>query len=168
MKDFCIKNKIPTAKYIEVKDLKSAQDFLITSNFPVVVKSDGLAAGKGVTICNNTDEVLKDVKRILDGKFKSSKKIIIEEFLKGEEASYFVITDGINFKNIGTAQDHKRVGEGDIGLNTGGMGAYSPSYLIDDEVEEKIVQKIIKPTIDGMRKWNTLQGDFVCRINDTR
>ena len=162
------KNKIPTAKYIEVKDLKSAQDFLISSNFPVVVKSDGLAAGKGVTICNNTDEVLKDVKRILDGKFKSSKKVIIEEFLKGEEASYFVITDGINFKNIGTAQDHKRVGEGDIGLNTGGMGAYSPSYLIDDEVEEKIVQKIIKPTIDGMRKWDTLQGDFVCRINDTR
>ena len=155
MKDFCIKNKIPTAKYIEVKDLKSAQDFLITSNFPVVVKSDGLAAGKGVTICNNTDEVLKDVKRILDGKFKSSKKVIIEEFLKGEEASYFVITDGINFKNIGTAQDHKRVGEGDIGLNTGGMGAYSPSYLIDDEVEEKIVQKIIKPTIDGMRKMGT-------------
>ena len=91
----------------------------------------------------------------MDGKFKSSKKVIIEEFLKGEEASYFVITDGINFKNIGTAQDHKRVGEGDIGLNTGGMGAYSPSYLIDDEVEEKIVQKIIKPTIDGMRKMGT-------------
>ena len=96
----------------------------------------------------------------MDGKFKSSKKVIIEEFLKGEEASYFVITDGINFKNIGTAQDHKRVGEGDIGLNTGGMGAYSPSYLIDDEVEEKIVQKIIKPTIDGMRKMGHLTGGF--------
>ena len=152
MKSFCINNKIPTAKYFEVTDLKSAKDFLITANFPVVVKSDGLAAGKGVTICNSIEEVLNDVRKILNGKFKSSKKVIIEEFLKGEEASYFVITDGINFKNIGTAQDHKRIGEGDTGLNTGGMGAYSPSYLINDEVEKKIIKKIIKPTIDGMRK----------------
>ena len=121
-------------------------------NTPIVVKSDGLASGKGVTICQSKNEALKDIKNILDGKFKTSRKVIIEEFLEGEEASYFIITDGTNFKQIGTAQDHKRIGEGDTGLNTGGMGAYSPSQLINEEVEEKIINKIIIPTIKGMKE----------------
>ena len=116
------------------------------------MKSDGLAAGKGVTICNKKEEALDDVKAIFSGKFKSSKKVILEEFLKGEEASYFVITDGEDFLPIGTAQDHKRIFENDVGPNTGGMGAYSPSYLITDDIESKIINRIIKPTLAGMKK----------------
>ena len=142
MKNLCTKFNIPAARYAEINDIKSAHEALKNFKEPIVVKSDGLAAGKGVTICENKDDAIKDIKNILDGKFKSSKKVIIEEFLDGEEASYFVITDGTNFKQIGTAQDHKRVGEGDTGLNTGGMGAYSPSLLINEEIEKKIINKI--------------------------
>ena len=152
MKNICKKFNIPTANFEEVKTLVDAEKFLNSSKFPVVVKSDGLAAGKGVTICENKDQALKDIKEIIKGKFKSSKKVFLEEFLEGEEASFFVITDGVNFKSIGTAQDHKRIGEGDKGLNTGGMGAYSPSYLINPYIEKKIIDKIIKPTISGMNK----------------
>ena len=152
MKNLCKKFNIPAAKYVEINDIQSANEALKNFKEPIVVKSDGLAAGKGVTICNNKDDAIKDIKNILDGKFKSSKKVIIEEFLEGEEASYFVITDGTNFKQIGTAQDHKRIGEGDTGLNTGGMGAYSPSQLITEEIEKKIINKIIIPTIEGMKK----------------
>ena len=152
MKNLCKKFNIPAAKYVEINDIQSANEALKNFKEPIVVKSDGLAAGKGVTICNNKDDAIKDIQNILDGKFKSSKKVIIEEFLEGEEASYFVITDGTNFKQIGTAQDHKRIGEGDTGLNTGGMGAYSPSQLITEEIEKKIINKIIIPTIEGMKK----------------
>ena len=152
MKNLCKKFNIPAAKYVEINDIQSANEALKNFKEPIVVKSDGLAAGKGVTICNNKDDAIKDIQNILDGKFKSSKKVIIEEFLEGEEASYFVITDGTNFKQIGTAQDHKRIGEGDTGLNTGGMGAYSPSQLITEEIEKKIISKIIIPTIEGMKK----------------
>ena len=137
MKNLCTKFNIPAARYAEINDIENAHEALKNFKEPIVVKSDGLAAGKGVTICENKDDAIKDIKNILDGKFKSSKKVIIEEFLDGEEASYFVITDGTNFKQIGTAQDHKRVGEGDTGLNTGGMGAYSPSLLINEEIEKK-------------------------------
>ena len=108
--------------------------------------------GKGVTICNNLDEVIKDVQEILDGKFKSSNKVFIEEFLEGEELSYFVITDGYDYKCLGTAQDHKKIGEGDVGLNTGGMGAYSPSKIINNKLENKIQEEIIEPTLNGLRK----------------
>ena len=152
MKNLCKKFNIPSAKYAEVSDVESAHKALKNFEEPIVVKSDGLAAGKGVTICNDKDDAIKDIKSILNGKFKSSKKVIIEEFLEGEEASYFVITDGVNFKQIGTAQDHKRIGEGDTGLNTGGMGAYSPSLLITEEVEKKIINQIIIPTIKGMNE----------------
>ena len=152
MKNLCTKFNIPAARYAEINDIESAHEALKNFKEPIVVKSDGLAAGKGVTICENKDDAIKDIKNILDGKFKSSKKVIIEEFLAGEEASYFVITDGTNFKQIGTAQDHKRVGEGDTGLNTGGMGAYSPSLLINEEIEKKIINKIILPTIKGMKQ----------------
>ena len=152
MKNFCRKFKIPTAKYKQVFNLYDAKRFISTLKFPIVVKSDGLAAGKGVTICKNKKKALLEIKKIFNGKFKSSKKVVVEEFLAGEEASYFVITDGKSFKNIGTAQDHKRIGEGDTGPNTGGMGAYSPSYIINKKMEKKIINKIIIPTINGMRK----------------
>ena len=152
MKNFCKKFNIPTAKYFEVKSLTEAKKILSEFNAPIVVKSDGLAAGKGVTICNSINEALDDIDKIISGKFQSSNKVIIEEFLKGEEASYFVITDGKNFQQVGTAQDHKRVGENDTGLNTGGMGAYSPSLIINKKIEEKILDKIIQPTINGMKE----------------
>ena len=152
MKNFCKKFNIPTAKYFEVKSLTEAKKILSEFNAPIVVKSDGLAAGKGVTICNSINEALDDIGEIMSGKFQSSNKVIIEEFLKGEEASYFVITDGKNFQQVGTAQDHKRVGENDTGLNTGGMGAYSPSLIINKKIEEKILDKIIQPTINGMKE----------------
>ena len=152
MKKFCKKFNIPTADYYQIKSLSSAKKYLNKINFPLVVKSDGLAAGKGVTICNNKFEALKSIKEILNGKFNSSSKVFVEEYLEGDELSYFVISDGNQFKCIGTAQDHKRIGEGDTGLNTGGMGAYSPSYIINQDLEEKIINKIIKPTIKGMSK----------------
>ena len=152
LKNFCSEFKIPSARFQEVKNLSEASDCIDKFGLPIVVKSDGLAAGKGVTICNKKEEALDDVKAIFSGKFKSSKKVILEEFLKGEEASYFVITDGEDFLPIGTAQDHKRIFENDVGPNTGGMGAYSPSYLITDDIESKIINRIIKPTLAGMKK----------------
>jgi phosphoribosylamine--glycine ligase len=111
-----------------------------------------LAAGKGVTISLSKSESIKCAKEILDGKFKTSKKVVIEEFLEGEEASYFIITDGENYLPIGTAQDHKRIGEGDTGPNTGGMGAYSPSLLLNKELQNKINKQIIEPTLKGLNK----------------
>ena len=152
LKNFCSEFKIPSARFQEVKNLSEASDCIDKFGLPIVVKSDGLAAGKGVTICNKKVEALNDVKAIFSGKFKSSKKVILEEFLKGEEASYFVITDGEDFLPIGTAQDHKRIFENDVGPNTGGMGAYSPSSLITDDIESKIINRIIKPTLAGMKK----------------
>jgi len=152
MKKICSDFNIPTAKYKKISNLEEAKKIIHEFKFPIVVKSDGLASGKGVTICKSVNETIKDIKEILDGKFKSSNKVIIEEFLKGEEASYFVITDGNDYIPIGTAQDHKRVGENDTGPNTGGMGAYSPSYLINKDIEEKILKKIIEPTLNGMKK----------------
>ncbi|MFL2896410.1 MAG: phosphoribosylamine--glycine ligase [Candidatus Pelagibacter sp.] len=150
MKKICKNFNIPTAKYEEITSANQAKKIINNFKFPIVVKSDGLAAGKGVTICKNKKEAIKDILKILNGKFKSSKKVIIEEFLKGEEASYFIISDGKNYLPIGTAQDHKRIGENDTGLNTGGMGAYSPSKIISKDIEKKILKKIIAPTIKAM------------------
>ena len=152
MKKICKDFNIPSAKYKEITNINDAEKFIEKFNLPIVVKSDGLAAGKGVTICDSREKAIKDIKDILNGKFKLSKKVVIEEFLEGEEASYFIITDGENYIPIGTAQDHKRIGENDTGPNTGGMGAYSPSFLITAEVEEKIKQKIIEPTLKGMKE----------------
>jgi len=152
MKKICKDFNIPSAKYKEITNINDAEKFIEKFNLPIVVKSDGLAAGKGVTICDSKEKAIKDIKDILNGKFKLSKKAVIEEFLQGEEASYFIITDGENYIPIGTAQDHKRIGENDTGPNTGGMGAYSPSYLITAEVEKKIKQKIIEPTLKGMKE----------------
>ena len=152
MKSICRKHKIPTAKFKICKTKKDVNVFLKKSNFPLVVKADGLAAGKGVTICKNKKQVLKVSNEIFKGKFKTSKKLVLEEFLKGEEASYFLIVDKRNFKFFGSAQDHKRVGEKDTGPNTGGMGAYSPASIISKELEKKIIKKIVRPTLLALKK----------------
>ena len=149
-KKLCKKFNIPTAKFGIFENNLSAKEFLKNSNYPIVVKADNLASGKGVYICNNYTEADLAVEEIFGGKFGIAKNILIEEFLIGEEMSFFTIHDGKVFKNFGTAQDHKRVLEGDQGKNTGGMGAYSPSRLIDDKLEKKIIDKIIKPTIKGL------------------
>ena len=150
MKNLCEKNKIPTAKFGVFDDFQRAVDFLNKNKTPIVVKADGLAAGKGVSICNSIDEAKKNIKEILEGKYKYSKKVVLEEFLEGEELSYFLIVDKNSYKFFGSAQDHKKVGEGDVGPNTGGMGAYSPSSLLTNELEEKIKKKIIIPTLKAM------------------
>ena len=152
MKNLCKANKIPTANFKICRSLNHIKNFLKISKFPIVVKADGLAAGKGVTICKNKQAVLKISDEIFKGKFKSSKKVVLEEFLKGEEASYFLVVDKNDFKFFGTAQDHKRVGEKDRGPNTGGMGAYSPAPIINKEVENKIIEKIVKPTLTALKK----------------
>ena len=151
-KKLCEKYKIPTAKFGIFEKSKQAELFLKTSKFPLVVKADGLAAGKGVYICENIKSAEIAVEEIFNGKFGKTKNILIEEFLVGEEMSYFVVSDGTTFKKFQTAQDHKRVLENDKGKNTGGMGAYSPSRLISKDLDEKIINKIIKPTIKGLNE----------------
>ena len=151
-KELCQKYKIPTANFRICKNKFDAKEFLENTNYPIVVKADNLASGKGVYICENKTEALNAVKEIFDGKFGKANKLLIEEFLKGEEMSFFTIHDGKIFKNFGTAQDHKRVLEGDKGKNTGGMGAYSPSRLINKELENKILKKIIHPTLIGLEE----------------
>ena len=118
---------------------------------PTVIKADGLASGKGVYICNDLLQCQEAIEEIFNGKFGIAKNVLIEEFLEGEEMSFFIISDGKNFKFFQTAQDHKRVGEGDTGKNTGGMGAYSPSNIINDDLYEKIINQIIKPTLTAIK-----------------
>ena len=151
-KKLCEKYKIPTAKFGIFEKSKQAELFLKTSKFPLVVKADGLAAGKGVYICENIKSAEIAIKEIFNGKFGKAENILIEEFLVGEEMSYFVVSDGTTFKKFQTAQDHKRVLENDKGKNTGGMGAYSPSRLISKDLDKKIINKIIKPTIKGLNE----------------
>ena len=154
-KKLCKKYNIPTAKFGIFEKIKEANLFLKNSKFPLVVKADGLAAGKGVYICEDIKEAIKAVEEIFNGKFGVAKNILIEEFLSGEEMSYFIISDGKNYKKFQTAQDHKRVLEGDKGKNTGGMGAYSPSRLINKDLDEKIIKKIIEPTLKGLKEMST-------------
>ena len=154
-KELCLKYKIPTAKFGIFKNKNKAKNFLKKTNYPTVIKADNLASGKGVYICNNQNEGEIAINEIFDGKFGEAKNLLIEEFLQGEEMSYFTIHDGKIFRNFDTAQDHKRALEDDKGKNTGGMGAYSPSRLIDDELEKKIIDKIIKPTLKGLSENGT-------------
>ena len=160
-KNLCKKFNIPTANFGVFEKIEDSKNFLKNVNFPIVVKADNLAAGKGVYICKNSNEADVAVDEIFDGKFGKAKSILIEEFLDGEEMSYFIISDGKTIKNFGTAQDHKRVGEGDTGKNTGGMGAYSPSRLINKELENKILNKIIKPTLKGLDELGTNYKGFL-------
>ena len=150
-KKICKKYKIPTAKF-EIKfNKKDSFNYLHKARYPLIIKADNLAAGKGVYICNNKNEALIAVNEIFDGKFGKARQILFEEFLVGEEMSYFVISDGSTFKFFGSAQDHKRVLEGDKGKNTGGMGSYSPSRLFSKSLEKKIIEKIIKPTFRALK-----------------
>ena len=160
-KNLCEKYNIPTAKFGVFENLHDAEIFTNKAKYPLVIKADGLASGKGVFICDNTNEAKTAIDEVFDGKFGKAKNILIEEFLKGEEMSFFVITDGKTIKNFETAQDHKRVSEGDKGKNTGGMGAYSPSRLINKDLEAKILKKIILPTIKGLNEINTVYKGFL-------
>jgi phosphoribosylamine--glycine ligase len=137
MKSLCKKYKIPTAEFKICKNKQDVKKFLFKNKMPIVVKADGLAAGKGVVICHSEKEVKNFSEEIFLGKFKTSKKLILEEFLEGEEVSYFLIVDKKNFSFIGSAQDHKRVGENETGLNTGGMGAYSPAPILNKMFRKK-------------------------------
>ncbi len=160
-KNLCEKYKIPTAKFGVFERENEANEFIKNSSLPIVIKADGLASGKGVYICQNIDESKKAIKEIFDGKFGIAKNLLIEEFLEGEEMSFFVLTDGKTIKTFETAQDHKRVLEGDLGKNTGGMGAYSPSRLINKTLEKKILNKIIYPTIKGLNDMNVKYIGFL-------
>ena len=160
-KNICKKHNIPTAKFGIFEDIKDATKFIIKTKYPLVVKADGLASGKGVYICEDCEEAKLAIKEIFGGKFGKCKNLLIEEFLKGEEMSYFIITDGKTIKKFGTAQDHKRVLENDKGKNTGGMGAYSPSRLINEELDKKIISRIIEPTIKGLKEIGTNYKGFL-------
>ena len=160
-KKICQENNIPTSKFEIFEDLNKTLNYLNKCNFPLVVKADGLASGKGVYICKNFDDAKIASEEIFNGKFGSAKQILIEEFLEGEEMSYFIVTDGINYKFFGSAQDHKRVGEGDTGKNTGGMGCYSPSRLLSKDLELKIKTKIIEPTLNAINKSGGVYKGFL-------
>jgi phosphoribosylamine--glycine ligase len=161
MKNICKKFKIPTAAFKICKNKTDVKKFLINNKLPIVVKADGLAAGKGVAICKTSKEVEKFSNEIFKGKFKSSKKLVLEEFLSGEEASYFLIVDKKSFAFFGSAQDHKRVGENERGPNTGGMGAYSPAPIINKNLEKKIIQRIIEPTLKALKSKNNPYAGFL-------
>ena len=151
-KNLCEKQNIPTAKFGIFYNIDEANQFIKKTKYPLVIKADGLASGKGVYICEESRDAELAIREIFAGKFGEAKNLLIEEFLRGEEMSYFVITDGKTIKRFETAQDHKRVLEDDKGKNTGGMGAYSPSRLINAELDKKIMSKIIEPTIKGLKE----------------
>lgn len=150
-KDLMKRFDIPTAAYGRFTDLTEALDFLETMSPPYVIKADGLAAGKGVVICDELEEAENEVEAMMTGKFgDASTEIVIEEFMEGEEASIFVLTDGDGAIYLPPAQDHKRVGDGDTGLNTGGMGSYAPAPVVDPRMMELVQTLIVEPLLSGM------------------
>ena len=150
-KKFMARHEIPTARYAEITEHTEGVVFLKTLNPPFVLKADGLAAGKGVLIINDLDEAIDALKIMLDGQFgEASRKVVIEEFLDGIEFSVFALTDGKDYVILPEAKDYKRIGEGDTGLNTGGMGAVSPVPFVNDILWSKVEERIIKPTINGL------------------
>ncbi len=160
-KKICNEFNIPTAKFGIFKNVNEAKKFLDKTVFPIVIKADNLASGKGVYICNTYTEAILSINEIFNGKFGKAESLLIEEFLKGEEMSFFTIHDGKVFKNFETAQDHKRVLEGDKGKNTGGMGAYSPSRLINKDLEKKIINRIINPTLKALSEFGVKYKGFL-------
>jgi len=163
-KDFMKRHDIPTASYSVFSDYDSARAFLEnTTLFPQVIKASGLAAGKGVIVAENRDQAMQAIedlfrKRIFGG---AADEVVVESFLKGEEASVFVLTDGKEYRFFLPSQDHKRIGDGDTGKNTGGMGAYAPAPLVSGEVLKKVEERIVLPTLEGMRKEGTPYTGFL-------
>ena len=155
-KSICDAAGAPTASYGHFIDIQSAKDYVHQTGAPIVVKADGLAAGKGVIVAMTLKEALDALDNMFGGEFGGAgAEVVIEEFMDGEEASYFILCDGTDVLAVGTAQDHKRVGEGDTGPNTGGMGAYSPAAVLTDAIAEKAMNEIIKPTMAEMAKRGT-------------
>lgn len=152
-KDLCKKYGMPTAAYERFTDPEKAAEFIKTMTAPIVVKADGLAAGKGVIITHTKDEAIAAVKDMLSGNAfgAAGASVVVEEFLDGEELSFFALSDGKTVLPLTSAQDHKRVGDGDTGPNTGGMGAYSPAHMMTRELQQKIMDRLIVPTVEGMK-----------------
>jgi phosphoribosylamine--glycine ligase len=150
-KDLCARHAIPTARYVRASDPASAEAALAEFALPVVIKADGLAAGKGVVIAETQEEAAAAVAAMFDGGFGGAgASVVIEEFLTGEEVSFFALTDGKDVLPFGSAQDHKRVGDGDTGPNTGGMGAYSPASIFTAELEARVMAEIVRPTVEAL------------------
>ena len=151
-KDFFIKYGIPTAGYASFNNYSAARDYIDDIDYPTVVKADGLAAGKGVIICNNKGDAVEALESIFkDQTFgEAGSRVVIEDFLEGEEASFIAVVSKDKIVSLATSQDHKAVGDGDGGLNTGGMGAYSPAPIVDERMHQKILNEVMKPTMDGL------------------
>ncbi|HET9640500.1 MAG TPA: phosphoribosylamine--glycine ligase [Allosphingosinicella sp.] len=155
-KDLCAKHDIPTARYVRASDKLAAEAALEDFPAPLVIKADGLAAGKGVIICATREEALAALDTMFDGSFGvAGSAIVIEEFLEGEEASLFALTDGTSVLPFGSAQDHKRVGDGDTGPNTGGMGAYTPAAVLTPKLEARAMDEIVRPTVEALAAQGT-------------
>ena len=151
-KDFFVKYNIPTAKYKSFDNFENSLEYLNEISFPTVVKADGLAAGKGVIICQNSEEAIKALDSIFNDKAfgTAGNRVVIEEFLEGEEASFIAVVSKDKIIPLATSQDHKAVGDGDVGLNTGGMGAYSPAPIVTEEIHKKILNEVMYPTMNGL------------------
>ena len=162
-KDFLARHNIPTAEYQNFTEVEPALAYLHEKGVPIVIKADGLAAGKGVIVAMTMQEAEEAVKDMLSGNAfgDAGSRVVIEEFLDGEEASFIVMVDGKNVEPMATSQDHKRVGEGDKGLNTGGMGAYSPAPVVTPEIYQRVMEQIIYPTVRGMAAENNVYTGFL-------
>lgn len=157
-KEICDACAAPTAAWARFTDAAAARDYVTAQGAPIVVKADGLAAGKGVTVAETVDQAHAAIDDIFDGAF-GDMSVVIEEFMDGEEASFFILSDGTDCLAIGTAQDHKRVGDGDTGPNTGGMGAYSPAPVLTQAIQDQVMARIVRPTIAEMaRRGMPFQG----------